>query len=268
MASFNNSVYFNFRISSLIIEYLIRNGVEIERIPKSIASKKDLIEYLAVEGFDDSSKLVNDAINYAFDKKYFNYYSVSKDVYQFGDGWIRDFHEVLKKLGLDEKLNELTILNVGCNDGSQMEKLIGSNYGKLYLVDVAIRSLHLAKDIYPDSIIMHSSADMLAEMPDGSIDLYLSFKTFNSSLFDIESSVLELNRVLADGGSVVLSIPNGYVDDGQKINYGLKPPGEDYVDEYYPFKVIGVIIYELSKNGFKDIGILNSFYEIYIYSKK
>ncbi|WP_296885201.1 methyltransferase domain-containing protein [uncultured Methanobrevibacter sp.] len=163
------------------------------------------------------------------------------------------------------KLNELAILNVGCNDATQMEKLIGRNFKELYLVDIGIRSLQLAKKSFPDSKVLYTNADDLSDIADNSIDLYLSFRTYNSSFFNIEGSISELNRVLSDNGAAILSIPNGYVDSDGNFSHGLKPHSKDYVDEAYPFEITGFIVYYLSKCDFKNICILNSFYEIYIY---
>lgn len=228
-------------------------------------SKEFLINSLISKGIFNAPALVNGAINYAFDKKYFKYYSFEKDIHEYSDDWITDFHSILKKLNLSTKLNNLTMLNVGCNDGSQMKKLVGSNYKDLYLVDIGIRSLKLAKEIFPNSIIINTNADMLYGIPKNSIDLYLSFRTYNSSFFNIEGAISELNRVLCNNAAVIISIPNGFVDNNGNFISGLKPPKKNFIDETYPFKISGTIMFEISKYGFKDIGLLNSFYEIYIY---
>ena len=265
MDNFNNSIYFTSRISYNVKYYLFQNGVTNDQLPHTVISKQGLIDHLSSQGVDDASVLVNSALNYAFDKKYFKYYSIEKDVHEYSDEWITDFHSILKKLNLYGKLNELAILNVGCNDATQMEKLIGRNFKELYLVDIGIRSLQLAKKSFPDSKALYTNADDLSDIADNSIDLYLSFRTYNSSFFNIEGSILELNRVLSDNGAAILSIPNGYVDSDGNFSHGLKPHSKDYVDEAYPFELTGFIVYYLSKCDFKNICILNSFYEIYIY---
>ena len=269
MENFNNSIYFTCRISDYIKYYLIQNGVSNNQLPPpTIHSKQGFIDYLSSQGIDDAAILVDAAINYAFDKKYFKYYAIEKDVHEYSDEWIMDFQSILKKLNIYDKLNELTILNVGCNDATQMEKLIGQNFNELYLVDVGIRSLLNAKKIFPDSTIMNTNADSLSGISNNSIDLYLSFRTYNSSLLNTEGSISELNRVLADDGKVILSIPNGYVDKDGIFCHGLKPHGEDYIDECYPFEIVGIIIFYLSKYNFKNIEVLNSFYEIYIFATR
>ncbi|WP_295615645.1 methyltransferase domain-containing protein [uncultured Methanobrevibacter sp.] len=266
MSNYKESIYFTSRISRYMLENLMKNGVEKHHLPSHITTKQGLIEHLKSQGFENAQDLVNNAISYAFDKKYFNYYAAEKDVHEYSDEWISDFQLILKKLDVFDKLNELDILNVGCNDASQMEKMIGNNFKNLYLVDVGLRSLLVAKEIFPKAIIMNTSAESLYELPDNSIDLYLSFRTFNSRLFDIKSAVAELDRVLRYEGIVVLSIPNGYVDSDGNFSYGLKPPSEDSIDAEYPFKIVGEIMYNLSKCTFKYIGLVNSFYEIYIYA--
>lgn len=266
MSNYEESIYFTSRISRYMLDELMKNGVENCHLPSDITTKQGLIEHLSSQGFENASDIVNNAINYAFDKKYFNYYAAEKDVHEYSDEWITDFQLILKKLEVFDKLNELDILNVGCNDATQMEKMIGSNFKNLYLVDVGIRSLLVAKEIFPKSIIMNTSAESLNDLPDNSIDLYLSFRTFNSRLFDIEGAVSELNRVLRYDGIVVLSVPNGYVDSEGHFSYGLKPPSKDNINPEYPFEIVGKIMYNLSKCAFKHIGLVNSFYEIYIYA--
>lgn len=268
MENFDNSLFVCRRISEYIKAFLIQNGVKDNQLPPpSVSSKHGLIDYLSSSGIEDACGLVDDAISYAFDSKYYKYYAFEKDVHEYSDEWITDFRSILKKLDIDDKLNDLSILNVGCNDATQTEKLIGHNFKELYLVDVGIRSLQLAKNEFPESIALNTNADMLSDVPDNSIDLYLSFRTFNSTLFNIEGSISELNRVLAGDGKVIISIPDGYVDEAGNFCHGLLRTDQDCVDEYYPFEIIGKIMRFLSKN-FKNISVMNSFYEIYIYAER
>ena len=268
MEAYENSIHFNLSIPGFIEDYLAEHGISTNEIPTTVSSKESLIDYLSSRGLSDAEDLVKNAVFYAYDQKYYKYYSAERDVHEYSDDWINDFGEILKKLDIDDKLNEMSIVNVGSNDASQMEKLISDNYKEMYLVDVGLRSLLLAKKLYPDAKIMHTDADTLEDIPDNSIDLYLSFRTFNSSIFNMKKATSELNRVLSDNGRVILSIPNGYVDANGNFTYGLIPPNGNSIDECYPFKILEKILYHLSRVGFKDIGIINSFYEIYIYTRR
>ena len=75
-----------------------------------------------------------------------------------------------------------------------------------------------------------------------------------------------MSRLLKKGGQFVLSLPNGYLNKDGSIVEGMFPPKSNIVDKDYVYKLVDEIGAHAGKNGFSDIKVLKSVYEIFVYS--
>ena len=73
------------------------------------------------------------------------------------------------------------------------------------------------------------SAEDLSNIKTSSVDLYLPFRTFQSTLVDRRAAVHEAYRVLRKGGVAIISIPILYLKENGEALQGLIPP-----DSYKP----------------------------------
>ena len=111
------------------------------------------------------------------------------------------------------------------------------DFKRLYGADVSRAMLDEARRTIPTLHIIHNSAEDLRSIKAQSIDLYLSLRTYQSSLFDLDAAVREAYRVLVPGGAFVVSIANGYVSqdgDAFEVVRGLLVSGSEYVDRTKP----------------------------------
>lgn len=263
-----NSIYLQKRISTLILTYLNNNGVDWLELPSTISIKEDLIIELLHGGYKNAIQLADSAIRYAFDQKYYLYYEFEKDIREKNNSWITDYNDIVNFLNIDKKLNNMTLLDVGCNDGRQLKRVL-TVYKELYLVDIGTRALDIASHIFPNSISLNVNAENLVGIKNESIDLYLSFRTYNSSFFDINKAIKEAHRVLKlSDAFIIISIPMGFVNNDNSLILGLKPPHKNYLSTLYPYELAGHIINELNKYNFKDIHLKTSFYELFLYATR
>lgn len=107
-----------------------------------------------------------------------------------------------------------------------------------------------------------------------SVDLYISLRTYQSTLFDVKESLHEAYRVLAKGGGIVISIPAMYLkkdNNGKIISVlkGLIPQGSSVPIFEYAMQVSEKIEGYLKILGFRDVIIgSESPFEIYIGARK
>ncbi len=99
-------------------------------------------------------------------------------------------------------------------------------------------------------------------------DLYISLRTYQSTLFDIEESLFELYRILRPGGFCVISIPYVFYVNGE-IKKGLIRPGsKDELDIDLPYVLADRIRRGLNRLDFSSTGLRTGLFEIYVYGQK
>jgi len=160
------------------------------------------------------------------------------------------------------------ILDVGFGNGYESYKLLKNSKG-LVAVDISGKALEFAKKKYPHLVSFVNEAESLTSIETGSVDLYLSFRAFQSTLFDVKLAVQEALRVLVRGGKMVVSVPCLYLDQEGNVLKGLQDTGTNEVgDEYASRKVRGIKT-ALETPGFSDVAVSTaSPYEHYIYAQK
>jgi ubiquinone/menaquinone biosynthesis C-methylase UbiE len=139
-------------------------------------------------------------------------------------------------------------------------------------VDLSATMLARAKQVQPEMTAVRDRAEGLAGIADESLDLYLSLRTYQSSLFDIAAALRQAHRVLRDGGGVVLSIPGGFLDrtadDELRVVRGLLVPGSEVVDRGLPRRIAARIVAQLENLMFERIGFNQGDTDLYVYARK
>ncbi len=101
----------------------------------------------------------------------------------------------------------------------------------------------------------------------GSQDIYISLRTFQSTYFDRPAALREAYRVVRQGGIVLVSVANGFLEQGSIIP-GLVIPGTAVVDRDLGFEIANQIRMRMSLLRFEEIGLRTSLDEIYIYGRR
>lgn len=204
-----------------------------------------------------------------FTTKYLEYRDQSDVRGLTGNAWTDEVNMIFSQLSLD--LAEADILYVGVGKGQDVPDLL-PKFKTLTGVDISRSMLRKAKEVTPRLSVSRDIAESLSTLRDESFDLYLSLRVFQSSLFDIEEALRQATRVLRPGGSIVLSIPGGFVDLDSKGHLrflpGLHPPGSDYIDRARPRHVAERIITQMERLLFQRIGHYQDTGDYYIYARR
>lgn len=186
--------------------------------------------------------------------------------------WQNYLKEFLIKLGVSDFKN-IEILDVGIGNAYASNEF-HCNCNNLTGIDISKNALIYAKDKLPNANLLVGSAEELNKIPSHSIDLYISLRTYQSTLFDIKESLHEAYRVLAKGGVAVISIPIMYLKKDekgkiQKTLKGLMPQGSSKPSFEYAMQVSEKISNYMNVLGFNGVVIdTSSPFEIYIGARK
>lgn len=265
----NSKYYARFRVSKLVQQTLYQMGYNLPESEFKNCHTKVELANLLMRRFNldevDSFKLVDEALSQAFDLKYGNYEYVH-DTRIIND-WAQCFLDLLEKSS-EFNLQNADIINVGVGGGNEAAILFGECNNITY-VDIAQAGLLKIKEANVNAKILQSSSDDLVNVSASSFDLYISLRTYNSSFFNLQGSISEAHRVLRKGGSLILSIANGFLDSNhQQIITGLLIPKTYFVDIYRGIHTVNLIIEILLQFCFENIQCHYTKTEIYIAAKK
>ncbi|WP_284764386.1 class I SAM-dependent methyltransferase [Arthrobacter sp. efr-133-R2A-63] len=213
--------------------------------------------------YAEADRAVHDALAEAFDAKYGSY-DYSYDARSANLNWADDFVSTYRRLST-RPLPSADILNVGVGAGYEAATLF-SDCPRTTFVDIAERGLLNISERIPSSKTILASADNLTSLPENSYDLYVSLRTYNSSFFDTSTAASEAHRVLKPGGTIIVSVANGFLYTGRSNSVvpGLILPGTDFVDLYRGMDTARLICAELGSVGFEDIRMTPASTEIYL----
>lgn len=257
------------RISKIVMEKLQEKGIFISKEELQSNKQIEKLAQLIVEKYkfniEDASGLVNLVISEAFDEKYATY-NYSDDARSLSIDWKNNFFTIYNKLLLSSMENK-DILDVGVGSGNEAIALF-SGCHNITFVDVAPNGLEKIKKQIPNSNIVVSRAENLATLINNSYDIYISLRTYNSSFFNVKQAISEAYRVLKNGGSIIISIANGFLClEDQYIIPGLIIPGTEFVDIYRGFDMIKKLSTELRNNYFEDIRFFPTNVELFLSAK-
>jgi len=262
-------------IPELIIDHLNENGVEfISCLPKEQGvTINDIISYCENEAVNHGvlnvnfKKIINEAISLGYDKRYLNTTKLADERAISYDCFVTSFKDILSQLNISLFSNDTSIIVVGVGNGIEGQMLY-SDIKNLTIVDIAPNSLKQAKIQLPNAQALQVSADNLISLADSSFDLYVSLRTFQSTYFDIFTSLQEAKRILKNKGSIIISIACGYLDDNYEFIYGLYNPHNGILEQDRPGLFVTVIENILKELSFSRIRIKKIPTEIFIFATK
>lgn len=266
------SLYVKMQIQHIIRDYLIRQGLPIDGdLPIDIDITSDDISricetkcFVMGKNLTNIDKLVQEARAEAFDKKYADR-SYEDDGRGLGDYWKNSVRYILEEMDASD-FPERKIIVVGIGNGLEGKELY-ANCEKLTAVDIGERSLKRAAKILPKAAMIKAPAENLCEIPTSSQDIYISLRTYQSTYFDRNAALREAYRVVRQGGIVLISIANGFLEQGSIIP-GLLIPGTAVVDRNLGFQIADQVRRRMSLLKFEEIGERTSLDEIYVYGRR
>lgn len=212
---------------------------------------------------------INEAREYAYTKKYASPREDDEKlmILKGYDNWKSYFYSALSEIGVED-LNNKVVLNVGIGNANESVGIY-NEVSNITGVDISSKALEYAKNVIPQLNTVVNSAENLKDISTQSIDLYVSFRTFQSSFFDRRASVHEAYRVLKSGGKLLISIPDMYVSSDGKVTHGLAENNSSRINDSLAKNIAKEIESLLKLFEFRYFRVLhNSPYEIYILGVK
>jgi len=179
--------------------------------------------------------------------------------------WHVYFINILKEQNVVQ-YNKLDILITGIGNGHAEEPFL-SQVTNFKAVDISEEALRYAESKYPQSQMERfcCSAEDLYPIHNNSVDLYISLRTYQSSLFDRRSAIHEAYRVMRNGGLIILSIPTMYINKQGQVIRGLIPSGSTTPNMEYAQNIARRVQGYLTILNFKNVKFDNrSPFEIFI----
>ncbi|MFZ3032297.1 MAG: class I SAM-dependent methyltransferase [Candidatus Moraniibacteriota bacterium] len=170
----------------------------------------------------------------------------------------KEFRDALHKL---MTFSGKRIAIVGGNDGHETQYLKGK-LKEVYVIDLAKDALRKVKRGIP----IFASAEKLPFI-DEFLDYYLAFRTLYSQHVDLDACLAEAKRILKKGGTLIISIPNGYLVDG-KIQRGIFHYSSNSINQKIPYALLKKSIATLKSLGFNKIQFIDLPGEIIISANK
>lgn len=266
----SNSLYIKVRVPDILLTKLKGSGVELDYLPTDEYTLRDLVAYVHGKGSmgrDHAAitKFLMDARAEAFDMKYCDY-TYDEDARKIGEKWKKEFTGIMMKCFNIYDYPKRKILNVGFGNGIEGVGLF-ENCEVFTGVDIAPMSVKKAQARFPRADIRQDAAERLESIEDQSQDIYVSLRTYQSSLFDMDEAVRQAYRVLSPGGVALISIANAYLDKECFIK-GCMPHGSKVVDLEHAHRLREHIRHNLTRARFEEIGVHSGRAEEYVYAKK
>ncbi|MCL4557431.1 MAG: class I SAM-dependent methyltransferase [Deltaproteobacteria bacterium] len=216
---------------------------------------------------EDIKTKVRKARAAAFEGKYAN--RTKEDDERFIDinSWRSEFKNLFSILNINN-LHNLKIINVGIGNGLEGEEIF-ENMPQFTGVDISNKALTYAKQRFPNINKIMNDAEDLNDVDNSSQDVYISLRTFQSTLFDIKAALNQAFRVIKPNGKIIVSISHTFKrKEDNKLIKGLLIPGSNKVDPGLPYSLSVKVWKELNALKFSNIRINQGMVENYIYGQK
>lgn len=232
----DTSKYLRYSTSDIVLKDLKEMGLNLEYIEISQGfSVYDLVRvcknnYSNTFSEKDIEQCVFNARAHAFTVKYSEPVEDEKlqkpEEIKFPD--LKKWSFYFKSMLLENliSIDHSKILDVGAGH-SQANIDLYRNIEILNLVDISEKALAHAKASLPQANIYIENAENIASIKKDSIDIYLSFRTYQSTLFDTRAALHEAYRVLVHKGIFIISIPVMFPKSDGTVAQGLLKPGKD-----------------------------------------
>lgn len=184
--------------------------------------------------------------------------------------WDSYFTDLLKDLGVGgvKEFNKLDILDVGIGNGHAEEPFL-SQLHSFRATDISDDALGYADKKYSQMTRFVCAAEDLNKIHNNSVDLYLSLRTFQSTLFNRRAALHEAYRVLRNGGIIVLSIPIMFLQEDGQVLAGLLPPGSKVPNMQFAQRIAERVKDYLTILNFLDVEIdQRSPFEIFLSARR
>lgn len=206
-----------------------------------------------------------DALSGAYDEKYGSIRGDEDERSLAPNRWEAEYWGILNEMGLDWAQRP-SMIDVGIGSGREWANFY-SGWSEILGVDISKAALESTKALHPSLEVLHADAADLSAVPSGSYDVYISLRTFQSTLFDIESSLLEATRVLRPRGLLLISLSDAHRVKGGIVRGILESDGLE-VDFDLPYILAERVRRHLNALAYSNIGVRTGLFEVYVYGRR
>lgn len=252
-------------IKEMVVSFITKND------KKNLFKNKSFDEILDFKYNTEDAFIIeniNNALSYAYNKKYGNWEKVNDIRVLSYDDWCLPILDEIKSIPLDSKL-----LSIGANDGRELSQLLKDLplSIELFVNDISNVALEKCKK----NLIKYNptciNGDFLTiNLRNNKYDAILSLRTINSSGIHMEKMLETCISHLAKHGVLILSVSNGYLRVDNKGNKHVLKGMLDYstnkIDKEKPYQITESIKELLYSKGF-NVCSSESFSEIFIIAK-
>lgn len=272
LAVFNEESRFFQSIKEIMVEELLKNEIVIASIRFTDITTISDIKAICTRVFYPKrnhllvEKNISDARMKAYSIKYSAPNNEDEKIIgktQFGD-WETEFVNVLHEINIKD-VHSLHVLDVGIGNANTYSHFF-NGINNFTGVDISATALAAAKKKLNRLVLINNEAEALLDIENSTMDVYLSFRTYQSTLFDARRALHEARRVLKPGGCIIISIPTLYYAGGKFIK-GLSDLNKNITIEH-AYVLVNRIKAYMEMLGFNRV-IVNekSPYEIFIAAK-
>lgn len=263
------SQYVKMRIRDLMIHDMLSNGLDIENlwhrydITFTSLAKRCKLHFSRAN--DEVAKYLFTARSRAYDLKYSARQPSQDERHIAFEAWEQEIRQLIRLVGFNN-LRHTRAINVGIGNGTECPAFY-HEFERLVGVDISAEALSRARAHFSKMEGIHTGGELLTGVDAGSQDLYISLRTYQSTLFDIEEALFEAYRVLRAGGVAIISVSNAHRINENVIPGILRGSGRE-VDLDLPYEIVNKIRASLTRLDFTNVGIRTGMYEVYAYGTK
>lgn len=175
--------------------------------------------------------------------------------------WPKDLNRAISHV--NPKALKGRLLHIG-SDAFYEPQSVHKFARSVILLDVSRQLLSDAVQASPLSKSIHSRVENLTGIPRNSIDFYVALRVFNSAGLNIPKAIDQAARVLKPGGSILLSLSNGYRAIDNTILPGQIIGDPPTLSLSKPFDDAVFILHRLFDVGFHELFFVVADTEIYL----
>lgn len=208
---------------------------------------------------DQSNSSAETALGLAFSKKYAEILN-EDDARHIVLNW--DVEIERAKSHLPPKAMSGDILHIG-TDLQYEPKALHGRANSITLIDISEKLLQAAVQFINPVKSVLTKAESLTGIGNNTIDLYAAFRVYNSVNFGQKKAIQEAKRVLRKGGSIFLSVSNGYKAIDNTILPGQIIGKTPKLSLSLPFQQALEILSILHDEGFHELFLVPASAELF-----
>jgi len=265
-----SSFYLRKSIFGIVASHLSDDSLNITDLRPSLELTITDVERYCISRFGHrSASLIRNKVfaarRRAYSEKYGGRTTATDERYTDIAGWNLEFESILAKCGVHKK-TEKPVLCVGIGNGLEGRDIY-RRFKNLTIIDVSEDQLKQAQTQFPHAKAICTEAEVLKDIENESRSLYISLRTYQSTLFDIDAAVLQAHRVLRSKGWFIASVPYKYIVN-QSLLTGLPHPGSTRLDEELPYVYCDKIRRSLAKLSIENIAVHTGLFEVYVIGQR